>query len=260
MVRLSLFSLLLISLSICGVCGAIPVAITFDDLPAAGSENPLHSRRDIAKKIISVLEKHKIDKVYGFVNGSLAHGMKERLDILTLWKSRGFYLANHTYSHLDFGKFSPAEFIQDIERNEPLLIDFVSDIAELKWLRYPFLQEGETNLKRYAVRSYLAKRKYRVAPVSIDFEDWNWNEPFIRCSVLKATQTLRELEESFLKQGKARLEFAEQLAKKIYGVNRKYKHILLVHFNSATANFLDRLLTDYEKIGRSMDHFSGRNE
>jgi peptidoglycan/xylan/chitin deacetylase (PgdA/CDA1 family) len=249
MMKLAVCIVFLFSLSDHGNCDPMSVAVTFDDLPAAGSEHPLITRKEVAKEIISVLEKHKVGKIFGFMNGSLAHGMSERLEILSLWKKHGFLLGNHTYSHLDLTKTSSSEFIQDIERNESTLIDFVADIPELKWFRYPFLQEGESNLKRYAVRSYLAKRNYKVAPVSIDFEDWNWNEPYIRCSVKKNSQALLELENSYVKHGVARLEFAEKLAKKIYGASRKYKHILLIHFNAVTAKFLDPLLSDYEKKG-----------
>lgn len=223
------------------------VAITFDDLPAAGSENPLQSRIEVAKIIIKTLQSHKITKVYGFVNGILAKEMDERRQILKLWKQSGFLLGNHTFSHLDFGKVSADEFIQDIEKNEPILIDHVSELAELKWLRYPYLQEGETKEKRYAVRSYLAKRNYRIAPVSIDLDDWSWNEPYLRCLAKDQKSTLTELERSFEKHSLARLEFADKIVKKIYGSKKSYSHILLLHFNSATAHYLDRLLTAYEK-------------
>ncbi|MBL7671111.1 MAG: polysaccharide deacetylase family protein [Bdellovibrionaceae bacterium] len=76
--------------------------------------HPLITRKEVAKDIISVLEKHKVEKVFGFMNGSLAHGMSERLEILSLWKKQGFSLGNHTYSHLDLTKTSSSEF-----RNEP---------------------------------------------------------------------------------------------------------------------------------------------
>ncbi len=232
-----------------GPAWALDVALTFDDLPAAGSQHHLTSRLETAQAIIATLNKHKVKAAFGFVNGSLVKGMAERSEILALWKKSGFKVANHTYSHLDLKSSSAEDFIQDIERNESVLIDFASDIAELKWFRYPFLQEGESIAKRYAVRSYLARRQYRIAPVTIDFEDWKWNEPYLRCSRVQNQKTMRELDSSFLKEAWVQLEFSDRLAKKIYGAKRPYKHILLLHFNFATSINLDRLLTDFEQRG-----------
>ena len=49
------------------------------------------------------------------------------------------------------------------------------------WLRYPFLHEGDTLEKRRAVRAWLFAHGYKVAEVSMDFEDYLWNEPYARC-------------------------------------------------------------------------------
>lgn len=232
-----------------GPAWGLDVALTFDDLPAAGSQHHTTTRLATAQEIVSTLNKHKMKDVFGFINGSLVKGMAERSEILALWKKNGFKFANHTYSHLDLGSSSAEDFIQDIEKNETVLIDFASDIPELKWFRYPFLQEGESTAKRYAIRSYLAKRQYRIAPVTIDFEDWKWNEPYLRCSRLQNQKTIKDLDSSFLKEAKAQLEFSDRLAKKIYGAKRPYKHILMLHFNYATSINLDRLLTEFEQRG-----------
>ncbi len=242
------FLVLIISLS-AEASDPIRVAITFDDLPAAGAQHPTISRIDTAKDVIAVLRKHKVKNVYGFLNGILAKDMPERLEILKLWKASGFLLGNHTYSHLDLGKVSPTEFISDIEKNESMLIDYATKIEELKWLRYPFLQEGETNEKRYAIRSYLSKRGYKIAPVSIDFDDWGWTDPYIRCSTKNDTDSLQELQKSFIDHSLKRLDFSDQLAKKIYGSQKRFGHILLLHLTASTGKYLDRLLTEYENKG-----------
>lgn len=230
------------------------VAVTFDDLPAAGPEHPSVSRAQVAEQILKVLAKHSIRSVYGFANGVLVKGMQDRLEILKRWKAAGHLLGNHTFSHLDLGQVRAEDFIRDIERNESILIDYASKISELKWLRYPFLVEGESNEKRYAIRSYLAKRDYKVAPVTVDFEDWRWNEAFIRCHQDK--KHLEELKASYLKHGQERLDFSNHLAHRIYGSQKDYGHILLLHFSAATAENLDELLSSYEKKGVRWISFS----
>jgi hypothetical protein len=44
------------------------------------------------------------------------------------------------------------------------------------------LWEGDTLEKRRAVRAYLKEHGYRVAQVSLDFEDYAWNDAYSRCS------------------------------------------------------------------------------
>jgi peptidoglycan-N-acetylglucosamine deacetylase len=225
----------------------IEISITFDDLPAAGSDVPDLNRSQIAHTIIATLKKHKIENVYGFVNGILAKNMQERLDILATWKKAGFLVGNHTYSHKGLTATSLADFIKDLEENEPILSDFAENIYEYKILRYPYLEEGDSHDKRYGIRNYLNKRNYRVAPVSIDFEDWNWNDPWIRCHTQNKSVEIEKLKTLYLKVANERLNTANQLAMRIY--QRPIKQVLLLHFSAVTADFLDALLFDWEKRG-----------
>jgi len=52
-----------------------------------------------------------------------------------------------------------------------------------KFFRFPFLHEGDSYEKRNAVRQYLHERKYQLAPVTIDSNDWAWTaRPSATCS------------------------------------------------------------------------------
>jgi hypothetical protein len=51
------------------------------------------------------------------------------------------------------------------------------------WLRYPYLNEGDTFEKHREVHTWFKTNHYRVAEVTMDFEDWAWNEPYARCFV-----------------------------------------------------------------------------
>jgi peptidoglycan/xylan/chitin deacetylase (PgdA/CDA1 family) len=227
----------------------IPVAITFDDLPAAGKRHPEITSSESARLTVETLQQHRVPGVYGFVNGILVSGMAERKQILQHWKAAGFLVGNHTYSHLNLARVSAADFIADIEKNESILIDVAESIAELKWLRYPYLVEGESLEKRYAIRFYLHQRGYRVAPVTIDFDDWAWLEPYIRCSVNNDAGEIKALEASFLDVARQRLRHAVALATLIYGPRRELNHVLLLHLNAFTARMLERLLTAFAAEG-----------
>ena len=225
----------------------IKVAVTLDDLPAAGTAPIGESRKEVATRIIEVLKKHKIAKVYGFVNGGITVNMPEREDILKQWKTAGHLVGNHTYSHPDLSKITAAEFISDIEKNESTLIDYADSINELKMLRYPFLSEGDTTEKRYAVRSYLKNRNYKIAPVSVDFYDWDWMETFSRCKNKNSAAELTKLEELYLQAAREQLLYSTRLKNAIYGAKKPFDYILLIHFSQVTSTYLDHLLTEYEK-------------
>lgn len=227
---------------------AYEVALTFDDLPASGDEFPIKSRTVIAHEIMATLKKHKIVGVYGFVTGVLAKNMAERLAILEEWKKNGFLIGNHTFSHKALNSVSAPEFITDIEANEPILADFAKSIEEYKVLRFPYLEEGETQEKRYELRSYLVRRHYQIAQVTMDFEDWAFGPPFIRCAVKDDTASLKKLRDLFLDAASKRITHSLRLAEKIYGAKR-IQHILLLHFSAATSEYLDSLLTQLETSG-----------
>src|SRR6202022_2809701 len=60
-------------------------------------------------------------------------------------------------------------FQQDILRAEELLTAFP---RFQKIFRFPYLKEGETAIKRDAMRSFLAAQRYRTGHVTIDASDW----------------------------------------------------------------------------------------
>lgn len=226
----------------------INLAITVDDIPSSGIDVKGIDRVTIAKNFIMQFDKYKVPKVYGFLNGIQAENMSERLKVLKLWKDSGHFIGNHTYSHHGLSEVSFQKYINDIKKNESLLIDYADTIEELKVFRYPYLQEGEDNKKRYTIRSYLKKRGYRIAQVTIDFQDWLWLEPYARCLESDNQEGLEYIKTSYITFAKETLMYTDQLAKKIWG-NKPIPHILLIHMNAVTSKYLGELLSEYSKMG-----------
>ena len=91
------------------------VALTFDDLPAAGTRNPDEDQslstpdiRAINEAMVSTLKRHHAPAV-GFVNErgiSEAPDVEKRRAILRIWVRAGLDLGNHTYSQLFFFRIS----------------------------------------------------------------------------------------------------------------------------------------------------------
>lgn len=225
----------------------LSLAITIDDLPAAGQDAKFITREDVSKNIIKALKDSKIPEVYGFVNGSLLYQTELQSRILKEWKNNGYLLGNHTFLHNDLAKVSTQDYIQDIEKNESTLIDFVHNISELKIFRYPYLMEGNSLEKRYDIRSYFVKRNYKIAQVTIDSEDWSYNEAYIRCRNENLEKEAQQLIDNYIEHIFHVLTYSDKLAHYIYGENRKIPHILLIHYNALNAFSLPSLLDKMKK-------------
>lgn len=156
------------------------LAVTFDDLPAHGPLPPGITRLDIAKQVLHALHRDRIPPVYGFVNGQIVQQQPETGAVLAAWRGAGQLLGNHTWSHMNLNQHSPQQFEDDILRNEPLL-KLQMDNLDWHWLRFPYLAEGDTDQKKMGVRVFLARHGYKIAAVTMSFNDYEWNEPYARC-------------------------------------------------------------------------------
>ena len=155
---------------LCGAGAAQKVAITFDDLPLNGELPAGVTRVEIARDTLAVLKKRHVPAAYGFGNARKLEGTPDAAEALKLWAAAK-PVGNHTYSHMDLNP-NPAEaFEREIELNEPALELVAAKDANWHWLRYPYLREGDTVEKRRAVRAYLQAHQYRVAQVTLDWED-----------------------------------------------------------------------------------------
>ena len=217
------------------VSAAQKVAITFDDLPLNGDLPPGVTRVQIARDTISLLNKRRLPPAYGFVNAKKLEGNPDAAEALKVWAAAE-PVGNHTYSHMDLNA-NPAEaFEREIEENEPALELLAASGANWHWLRYPFLHEGDTVQKRRAVRTYLKAHEYRVAQVTLDWEDYLWNSAYARCATKNDAQSIAWLRKSYLETEAAYLDLAKQSAALVYG--HDINHVLLLHLGAFSSTIL----------------------
>jgi hypothetical protein len=116
-----------------------------------------------------------------------------------------------------------------------------------RWLRYPFLSEGETPEKHVAARQVLRAHGYRIASVTMGFGDYAWNEPYARCMAKGDAAAVAALETSFLKAAKDSLDYSRSLSATLYG--RDIPYVLLMHAGAFDARIMPRLLKMYRDNG-----------
>jgi peptidoglycan/xylan/chitin deacetylase (PgdA/CDA1 family) len=231
----------LAAVAIAGAARAQDVAITVDDLPAHSALPSGVTRVDVAREVLAALKAARVRSVTGFINGVQLAREPQSAPVLQMWRDAGYPLANHTWTHLDLRRVGPEAFEADIARNEALLP------GQAKWLRYPFLVEGDAPEARAHVRGWLKDHGYRVASVTLSFEDWAFNEPYARCLAKDDTAAAAELEARYLAWAKASLAYEQALSRQLYG--REVPLVLLMHLGAMDAKMLPRLLAQYRATG-----------
>ena len=241
MIRVSFVLLLFV-----GVSFAQKIAVTFDDLPLNGDLPPGVTRVKIAGDTLALLKARHVPAAYGFINARKLEGNADAAEALKVWAAAE-PIGNHTYSHLDLNA-NPAEaFEREIEQDEPTLELLAAKDGNWHWLRYPYLREGETVEKRRAVRAYLQAHQYRVAQVTMDWEDYLWNTAYARCVAKSDAKSIEWLRSSYLNIASQYLDLGREMATLVYG--HDINHVLLLHLGAFSSTILPDALDLLKKKG-----------
>jgi peptidoglycan-N-acetylglucosamine deacetylase len=236
-----------LSLGLAGICAAQKLAITFDDLPRNGELPPGITQVETARNVLAILKKRHVPPVYGFINAKKLEGNDDAAAALKLWAAAEPF-GNHTYSHMDLEQNTPELFERDMEENEPALELLNHDAKDnWHWLRYPYLHEGDTVEKRRAVRTYLKAHGYRIAQVTLDWEDYLWNFAYAKCLAKSDTKSIEWLRSSYLSTASAFLDLGREQARLIYGHDINY--VLLMHLGAFSSAILPDALDLLKKKG-----------
>jgi len=229
------------ALPIPAFAAAPQIALTFDDLPShmpyPAGETPV----SVVNAIVAAL-KHAGAPAFGFVNAGKGEA-DGRDTVLDHWRAAGFPIGNHGFRHLNLDQVGAAEFVAEIDRNQAAL----APRGMKPWLRYPFLAEGKDPAARDAVRKALAARNYRIAGVSLSFDDWAWNAPYARCAAQGDAPAIADLETRFLDAARADAEAARTASQARFG--RDVPYVLLLHVGAFDARMMPRLLALYRDMG-----------
>lgn len=227
----------------------VEVAVTFDDLPIHGPLPPGGDRVALVDRLLAALQRHQLPPVYGFVNGKRVADEPGSEMVLRHWLAAGHLLGNHTYAHVSLNAVSLPEYFADIEKGEDILTKLQPPPALPTWkmFRYPFLFEGDTLEKRAGVRQYLRDRGYTLAEVTIEADDWAFNEPFVRCANRGDGAAVAALRRTFVDVHVNELNQMRTLTQRLG--YRDVRQVLLLHVGAADADVIDDLLTAYERAG-----------
>jgi len=147
---------------------------------------------------------------------------------------------------MDLHTHTVAEFEQDVLANEDTLRRLMPD-QDWHWLRFPYLRAGETLEKRRAAAGMLRGHGYRVAEVTLSFDDWAYHDPYARCLARDDRQSIALLKESYLQRAAESIDRGRQTAQRLYG--RDISHVMLLHVGAFNTVMLPPLLELLAKRG-----------
>jgi peptidoglycan-N-acetylglucosamine deacetylase len=217
----------------------LQVALTFDDLPSHGPLPQGLSRVDIINSIIAALHAAHAPQVYGFLNAKSLQEEPGTGQVLQLWRDAGFPLGNHTYSHMDLDTNSLEAFEKDVLANESTLQKYGAG-EDWHWFRFPFLHEGDTAEKHLGIEAFLKEHGYKVAEVTLSFNDYAYNEPYARCLAKHDATAVEQLKQSYLDGAAESLVLGRKISDQLY--HRDTKYIMLLHVGGFQTVMLPKLL------------------
>jgi len=227
------------------------VAITIDDLPA-GAANLMTAAeiKEMTAKLLGTLREQKVPAV-GFVNEQkLYHAgeVDERIAALNLWLDNGFELGNHTYSHPSLNNVPVQNWEEEVVRGETVTRWLLAQHKmRLRYLRYPFLDEGRDIKTRRDVQAFLSARGYQVAPVTLDAWDWMYAGVYEDARKRGDAALQQRLVSSYLSYTTTVFDYFEKLSKDLVGYEPR--QILLLHANWLEADHIGELLELLRKRG-----------
>jgi peptidoglycan-N-acetylglucosamine deacetylase len=222
------------------------VALTFDDLPAAGSLPVGLNRSILASALVSLLKSNQMEGTYGFVNAAKLENDPDAQKALHIWVDAGMNIGSHTWSHISLTDNSAADFEHEIAQNEPALEQYANG-RDWHWFRYPFLWEGDTLEKRWAVRSYLKAHGYKTAQVTLDFEDYAWNDAYARCVAKQDDGAIAWLRQSYLETAAEYIKLGREEERIAFG--HEIPNVMLLHATAFTTLMLPQLIDQLHKEG-----------
>jgi peptidoglycan/xylan/chitin deacetylase (PgdA/CDA1 family) len=239
----------LIALFCCGasLSQSRAVALTFDDLPAAGTTDPAEFQ-SINRAILRALDRHHPPAI-GFVNGQKISSLSEPArgqQILASWVRHGYDLGNHTFSHADANLLDAEDFEHEIIAGEASVkLALAPAGKQIQYLRFPYNHTGDTVEKHNAIAAYLAQHGYKVATCTIDNSDYIFNAAYLKMLAKGDQQSAQRLRDAYLEYTSVEIDYYAGLHKQVFG--HEIPQVMLLHANRLNAELLDKILKIFEQ-------------
>jgi peptidoglycan/xylan/chitin deacetylase (PgdA/CDA1 family) len=226
------------------------VAITIDDCPVVNEMTDLGNFQRITNGLVGSFQVEKVP-VTTFINERQLNvpGQRDaRAAVVEQWLNAGFEVGNHAYSHKSASNVPVDEFTDDVVKGEVITRALLEQRGQqLVWLRYPYLHSGATAEAHQAIVDFLEKRKYRHAPVTVDYADYTFAGAYTRELRRGNIEVAERIKQAYLDQVDVGFNYAERFSMELYG--REIAQILLIHCNELNSVSLRDSIARMRKRG-----------
>jgi peptidoglycan/xylan/chitin deacetylase (PgdA/CDA1 family) len=226
------------------------VSITIDDGPVVNEMTDLGNFQRITNGLVGSFQIEKVP-VTLFVNERQLNvpGQRDaRAAVVEQWLNAGFEVGNHAYSHKSASQVPVDEFTDDVIKGEVITRALLERRGQqLVWLRYPYLHSGATADAHQAIVDFLEKRKYRHAPVTVDYADYTFAGAYTRELRRGNIEVAERIKQAYIDQVDVGFEYAEKSSMELYG--REIAQILLIHCNELNSVSLRESIARMRKRG-----------
>jgi hypothetical protein len=233
-----------------GAAGAperFDVAVTVDDLSVHGPLPKGQTWPAIADSYIATLKAHGVPRAWGFVNAKRLAEQPGSSPVLDAWRRAGYPLGNHTFSHMGLSQAPSLQAWQDdVKAGEP---GIAARMAGQDWhvLRFPFLDGGNDPARHDAAAAWLRAEGYRIADVSISFDDWAYTEAYGRCLARGDQAAIADMKADYSRRVDAAIVRTRALSQRVYG--RMVPQVLLTHLGAWSAATLPDVMAKLDAAG-----------
>jgi peptidoglycan/xylan/chitin deacetylase (PgdA/CDA1 family) len=217
------------------------VALTFDDLPELSLFADQPYVNDLNDRLLRGLRKHRLPAI-GFVNASKLDEIDRGQQIANLnkWLDAGMTLGNHTFSHESPDILGAQGYIDDVARGEPVIQGLLKQHGQsLAWFRHPYLETGFPEAVKRQIDDWLAAHGYRIAPVTIDADDWEFAEPYDDALSRRDEARRLRIKAQYLAYTERTVAWYQSASSALFG--RQIAFVMLMHATRLNADCIDDL-------------------
>lgn len=217
------------------------VALTFDDLPGLSIFNDQPYVDYLNDMLLRGLRQHHLPAT-GFVNEGKLDELNRPRQIANLkkWLDAGMGLGNHTFSHESPDTLGAQGYILDIQKGEPVTRGLLQARGQsLGWFRHPYLETGFPEAAKREIDAWLAAHHYRVAPVTIDANDWQFAEPYDDAIARHDEARRLRIKAQYLDYTERVIGWYQDASAALFG--RQVAFVMLLHATRLNADSVDDL-------------------
>lgn len=223
------------------------IALTFDDLPGLTILDDQAYVTYFNQILLRELKLHHFPAT-GFVNeGKLDDfDRPQQIAILRSWLNAGMELGNHTFSHDDPDQLGAKRYTEDIAKGEVVTKRLLAQHHKTEhYFRHPYLKTGSTLAAKTFIDDWLAHHGYRIAPITMDADDWEFAEPYDFAISHRDAAMQAHIKGEYLEHTEAMILWYRQASQAVF--HRDIPYVILLHATRLNADSFEELAALLER-------------